>query len=310
MVTSARIGKKLLLGAAALCLGLAASLALANDETRVVVLGTGTPVANPERAGAGIAVIYGGEAYIFDIGRGVVQRALEARDRYGIPELDLVRLGHLFVTHLHSDHLHDYTMLGSARWWERTRPLRAWGPTGLEEMTSHANAMLDVEARIRTAGTPSAGIARPGVHRIVATDIEPGVVFENDGLTVEAFTVPHGNIKPALGYKVTTPDRTIVISGDTGYSEEIIRQAKGADLLFHEVISAEGLKPQPEHWRQYHSTSHTPTDQLADLASKARPGKLVLYHILFMGRTPEQVVEEVRAGYDGDVVLASDLDMF
>jgi ribonuclease Z len=284
--------------------------AIADPATRVIVLGTGTPVTDPDRAGAGIAIVYGGEAYLFDIGRGVVQRALQARDRYGIPELEVQKIDHLFVTHLHSDHLHDYTMLGSARWWDREQSLQAWGPAGLEEMTEHANAMLDVEARVRAAGTPDEGIVNPGSHRIMATDIAPGVVFEKDGMTVEAFTVPHGNIKPALGYKVTTPDKVIVISGDTGFSEEIIRQAKGADLLLHEVISAEGMKSLPEHWQRYHSASHTPTDRLAEVATRAKPAKLVLYHILFMGRTAEQVLVEVRSAYNGDVVLANDLDIF
>jgi ribonuclease Z len=301
---------KLIVALALVCGAGSATVLMAEEETRVIVLGTGTPVLDYERAGAGIAVIHRGEAYLFDVGDGVVRRLHEAHQRLGIDELRVENVDHVFITHFHSDHMHDYGTLGSARWWYRDQSLHAWGPEGLEEITRHVNAALEIEGKIRTAGTPADGIRTPGVYQIRATDIEPGVIFRKDDLTVEAFDVPHGGIRPAVGYKIETPGRSIVISGDTAYSEEIIRQAKGVDLLFHEVISADGMRKIPEHWQRYHRASHTPTDELAKLAVKARPKKLVLYHILFYGQTPEEVVEEVRAGYDGDVVLANDLDIF
>lgn len=289
---------------------LVASLTQAEDETRLVVLGTGTPVFDYQRAGAGIAIVHKGQAYIFDAGRGTVQRAIEASQRLGITELDPLRVCCLFLTHLHSDHIHDYATLASSSWWRRQSKLKSWGPVGLGDLTEHMNRMLAVEATLRIAGTPREGITLLDGQQVEATEIEPGVVFRKDDLQIEAFTVPHGEIKPALGYKITTADKSIVISGDTTYSEEIIKQAKGVDLLFHEVASRKGLASRPEFWQRYHSASHTPTDELARVASQARPKKLVLYHILFFGSTELELLEEIRAGYDGTVVLAHDLDTF
>ena len=282
----------------------------AQEGTRVVVLGTGTPVPDYKRAGAGIAIIHKGQAYLFDAGKGVVQRAIEANQRLGIAELEPININYLFLTHLHSDHIHDYSTLASSRWWSRENKLKVWGPVGLGSLTGYMNKMLEVEAAIRTRGTPKEIIKHLDGYQTIATEIHDGIVFKKDDLTIEAFTVPHGNIKPAFGYKITTADKSIVISGDTAYSEEIIRQARGVDLLFHEVISKKALLKFPETWQRYHEASHTTTDELAKLATQARPKKLVLYHILFMD-TPEQaLLDEVRSGYDGEVILPDDLDVF
>lgn len=279
-------------------------------ETRVVVLGSGTPAPDSQRVGAGLAVIHDGQAYLFDAGLGVVQRAIEANQRLKIAELEPTKICCVFFTHLHSDHIHDYSTLASTRWWEREARLQSWGPHGLAELTSHMNRMLEVEAKLRIGGTPKEVFKLLDGWRVTPTEIAEGVVFRKDDLTVEAFPVPHGDIRPAFGYKITTADRSIVISGDTGYSELIQEKAKGVDLLFHETVSSRGLEPLPEFWRRYHGTSHTPADQLARLAAAASPKKLVLYHVLFAGRSEQQLLEEIRAGYEGEVVLANDLDMF
>lgn len=278
--------------------------------TRVIVLGTGTPVPDHRRAGAGVAVIHKGQAYLFDAGAGVVIRAIEAWRRMKIEELNPGSICCLFFTHLHSDHIHDYSELASARWWERDFKLRAWGPKGLAELTEGLHKMAGVEARIRARGTPAEAMKHLDYYQVDVTEIEDGVVFQKDDLTIEAFTVPHGEIKPAFGYKITTDDRSIVISGDTSYSEKLIEKAKGVDILIHEVISASELAKMPAFWQHYHGTSHTPTDKLAELANKAKPGLLVLYHILFMNASEEDLLNEVRSGYKGKVVLANDLDMF
>jgi ribonuclease BN (tRNA processing enzyme) len=279
-------------------------------ETRVVVLGSGTPAPDAERAGAGIAVVHQGRAYLFDAGLGVVQRAIEANQRLKIGELEPTKICCVFFTHLHSDHIHDYSALASTRWWEREAGLQSWGPAGLAELTGHMNRMMEVEAKLRISGTPKEVFKLMDGYRVTAVEIAEGIVFQKDDLTIEAFPVSHGNIRPAFGYRITTADRSIVISGDTGFSESIGEKAKGVDLLFHEVVSSKGLEPLPEFWRRYHGTSHTPADRLAGLAAEARPKKLVLYHVLFAGRSEQQLLEEIRAGYDGDVVLANDLDVF
>lgn len=283
-------------------------LTSATAETDVVILGTGTPVPDASRSGPGVAVIYNGEAYVFDAGGGMVQRAIEASERHGIEALYPTNIRHLFITHLHSDHTLDYPELASTLWWRRENQLMAWGPEGLAEMSNGMYEMMGRDISLRTSGKQP--VINPDYYQVDVTEISEGVVLERDGLVIEAFEVPHGDIDPAFGYRVTTPDKTIVISGDTAYSEKLMKMAEGADLLIHEVISASALANLSDFWQSYHGSSHTLTTELAELASKARPKLLVLYHVLFYGASEESVMEEIRAGYDGDAVLADDLDIF
>lgn len=301
------------------CLALPAAICLlmphveaadSSDVAQVVVLGTGTPVPDPLRAGAGVAVIHKGEAYLFDAGDGVVSRAIRAHLELGMDELDPPNIRHVFFTHLHSDHIHDYSVLASKVWWRRNGRLHAWGPKGLEALTDAMNEMMKVEADLRSRGTPADVIGDPEGYRVEADEISEGVVFTRDDLTIEAFAVPHGGIKPAFGYKITTDNKTIVISGDTRYSDVLVEKARNADILIHEVISKKSLANLPKSWQEYHQDSHTTTGKLAEVARKSRPGVLVLYHILFFGATAEEVLEEVTAGYNGEVVLATDLQVF
>ncbi|MEX2525663.1 MAG: MBL fold metallo-hydrolase [Gammaproteobacteria bacterium] len=289
---------------------LAVPAVCAGGDTRVVILGTGTPVPDHSRAGAGVAVIHKGEAYLFDAGGGVVKRAEEAHATLGIKELEPTRIRHLFFTHLHSDHIHDYSELSSALWWRREQRLQAWGPKGLAEMTEGMHKKSRVEAVMRARGTPKEVISDPENYRVDVTEIDDGIVFRKDDLTIEAFTVPHGDIKPAFGYKITTDDKSIVISGDTAYSEKVIEMARSVDILIHEVISAKAIADLSEFWQQYHKASHTTTDQVAEVARMAKPGVLVLTHILFFGTPADELLEEVKAGYDGKVILAKDLQVF
>ncbi len=280
------------------------------DETRVIILGTGTPVPDPERSGPGVAIITNGEAYVFDAGGGMVKSAMKAWGKYDLPELYPQDIKYLFITHLHSDHIHDIAELAGHRWWGRKQRLSVYGPTGLNDYTDNMHRMLAIEADIRAAGTPEQLVTDRQGYLTQPTEISEGIVFRNDDITVEAFSVPHGHIKPAFGYRVTTKDRTIVISGDTTYSDTLAEKARGADLLIHEVYSGRQLSQQSEFWQQYHGRSHTSAAQVGQVAAAAQPGQVVLYHILFFSASAEDIVNEVKEHFDGKVVLANDLDMF
>jgi len=154
-------------------------------------------------------------------------------------------------------------------------------------------------------------MANPKGYMLDTSIVEPGIVFQENDLIVEAFNVPHGMISPAYGYKITTSDKTIAISGDTSFSEEVARQSIGADFLFQEVLSEAGLSIRSEEWQNYHNPAHTVSSDVAAIAKAAKPSKLILYHGLFFGALEHSVIAEIRdAGYDGDVVLANDLDVF
>jgi len=278
------------------------------QETRVVVLGTGTPIPDARRAGASIAVIHKGEAYLFDVGAGAVRNAIVARYRYDIPSLYPSQICCVFLTHLHSDHIMDYPELASTLWWRRREALAAWGPPGLANMTEGVYRMMEADTDIRVNGIQP--IPNPDAYKVRVTEIREGIIFEKDDLIIEAFAVPHGEVKQAFGYRITTEDKTIVVSGDTAVSQKLLEKSRGVDLLFHEVISDSGLSGNTEFWQKYHKSYHTLASALGKLASEARPGLLVLYHGLYYGVPESVIVEEVRAQYGGEVVLANDLDVF
>jgi ribonuclease BN (tRNA processing enzyme) len=126
---------------------------------------------------------------------------------------------------------------------------------------------------------------------------------------VAAFAVQHGTW-PAYGYKFYTPDRTIVISGDTAPTPECVAVYQGCDVLVHEVYSSIGFAARAPAWQRYHASVHTSARELAALATQAQPGLLILYHQLFHGVSEETLLGEVRERYAGQVVSGQDLDVY
>lgn len=291
---------------ALLSIGLVTVPALA--KTQVITLGTGTPVTTPERVGSSTAVVYNDKAYLFDIGPGAVHRAIQAAAN-GFPQLAPTKIEHLFITHLHSDHILDYAELASTLWWRRDNQISAYGPKGIQSLTDGYYQMLQVDLDLRING--SQPVQSPELYKVKVNEYEQGGwVFKDGDVTIEAFDVPHGDIKPAFGYKITTPDKTIVISGDTGYSEKLIEMAQGVDILVHEVINDEALKKVSPAWQNYHSHAHTPATELAKVANATKPKLLVLTHLLYYAEPVQSTAEQVREHYNGKVVLANDLDVF
>ena len=278
--------------------------------TRVVMLGTGTPNADPQRSGPAVAIVVNDTPYLVDFGPGVVRRAAAMSPTYGGPiaGLEVDRLRYAFLTHLHSDHSAGLSDLILTPWvLERDEPLELYGPDGIEEMASNILEAYRADIDYRVYGLEPANNTG---WRVNAHTVEEGVVFEDDNVTVEAFRVRHGTWPNAYGYRFTTPDRVIVISGDAAPDEAMERFAKGADILIHEVYSVEGFRKREPYWQKYHSSNHTSAHELGELASRARPKLLVLYHVLFWGASEDTVLREVREKYSGEVVLADDLDVF
>ena len=281
----------------------------AQSRTRVVMLGTGTPNPDPDRYGTSVAVVVDDASYLVDFGVGVVRRAAAA-ERSGIKALNVVNLTHAFATHLHSDHTLGLSDLILTPWiLERDKPLAVYGPRGLRAMANHLVSAYEADLNVRIAGGEPAHKYNPrtvDVHEITA----PGIVFRDDKVTVTAFAVKHGAWPQAFGYRFKTPDRTIVISGDTGPDSKIEEQCQRCDVLVHEVYASAGFAKRPPEWQAYHSKYHTSGRELGAIASRARPGLLVLYHQLIWSSTEEELLKEVRAVYDGRVVSANDLDVY
>jgi ribonuclease BN (tRNA processing enzyme) len=294
-------------GTAAAAQGAAAAALPPAPRTRLVLLGTGTPNAEPDRSGPALAVIVDDTAYVVDVGPGVVRRAAAAAAR-GLEALSPGRLRIGFVTHLHSDHTAGYAdFILTPAVLERDAPLLMMGPPGLRAMTDRLLAAYAEDIDIRLHGLEP---AKPAGYDVRVRELQPGGTYEDARVTVTAVPVRHGNWRHAYGYRFRTPDRTIVISGDCAPTEALAAACAGCDILVHEVYSDAGFRTRPPEWQKYHAAFHTSARELGELARRARPRLLVLYHQLYWGTPDEALVAEVRAVYDGPVVSGRDLDVF
>ena len=276
-------------------------------RTRVVMLGTGTPIADPLRSGPSVAVVVDQTPYLVDFGPGVVRRAAAA-ELLGIEALNVENLARAFCTHLHSDHTAGYPDLILTPWvLGRDMPLQVYGPPGLQAMTDHIVAAWQEDIDVRMAGNQP---SEERGHVVIVHEVAPGVVYQDDLVTVTAFDVKHGAWEHAYGYRFETPDQVVVISGDTVPVDEVAEQCSGCDVLVHEVYAKAGFDFRTPDWQAYHEVSHTSGYELGELAHKARPELLVLTHQLLWGTTEEQLLSEVRRAFDGKVVYANDLDVF
>src|SRR6266550_2445770 len=270
--------------------------------TKVILLGTGTPYPDPAASGPATAVVVGGRVLLFDAGPGVMRRLKAANLPISGPEA-------LFITHLHSDHTLGYADLILTSWVMRRRaPFPVYGPRGLRRMTRHLLAAYSEDIDIRENGLEH---EVPGGYRVDVSEIRGGVVYEKDGVRVTAIAVQHGAWKNAFAYRIDTPDRSILISGDTRPSEELVKAAQGVDILIHEVYSAAHLKPEDrpggKDWPRYCREYHTSDVELGALAARIRPRLLILNHIIRMGASDEELLAGVRTGgYNERVVVGKD----
>jgi ribonuclease BN (tRNA processing enzyme) len=278
-----------------------------SDITQVVLLGTGTPNAEPGRYGSALAIVVNGTPYLVDAGAGVVHRANQAHLN-GIAGLAPRELATVFLTHLHTDHTVGLPDLIFTPWvLEREQPLRVFGPEGTEEMLGHLTQAYRRDVEVRLQGLEPANTTG---HQVEAHDMEPGLVYRDGNIMVTAFLVSHGDWGQAFGFRFQTPDRTIVISGDTAPTDAVAEQCSGCDILIHEVYSQAGWEGRAPVWQGYHRASHTSAPDLGRLASRARPKLLILTHQLLWGATPEELLDEVQSTFSGPVVYGRDLQVY
>jgi len=267
------------------------------------MLGTGTPIPDPDRSGPATAVIHGGKAYLVDFGPGVVRRAAAAALE-GVAELDPRVLATAFATHLHSDHtaglpdlIHTPAVAG------RRSPLRVFGPPGISAMVAAVNSAWSGDLAVRGAGKSAEAMAP---YFAEAVEVRPGVLLRDGDLEISAFAVRHGDWPHAYGYRFAAPDRTVVISGDTAPAAAVAAACDGCDVLVHEVYCHAGWAAGQPDWRSYHATHHTSAVELAAIAAEARPGVLVMTHLLHFGCSDELLLREITDRWDGRVVLPRD----
>jgi ribonuclease BN (tRNA processing enzyme) len=293
-----------LAGAALLPCALAAERA----RTRLILLGTGGGPRPKRENNASAQVIVAGDAlYVVDCGDGVARQLVLAG-------LSLDRLRHVFITHHHSDHNADYGNLLLLAWASglRTR-VDTWGPPPIERITRlflEMNA-YDIDIRIRDEGRV------PLVPLIHTHELGgAGNVMQDENVKVRCALVPHPLVEPAYAYRFDTADRSIVISGDTAFSEDLISLAKGADVLVHEALYLPAVDrlvarvPNASTLRKHIVNSHTSVEDCGRIATAAGVRTLVLSH--FVPPDDPEVTEEMWRSaasrhFSGEVIVGRDL---
>lgn len=268
---------------------------------QVTLLGTGNPRPSLERFGPSTLVEAGATQLLIDAGRGAVQRLFQLAGVRDLRSLDMI-----LFTHLHSDHVVGFSDLWLTSWvFGRDHPWTVIGPPGTREMCGHLEEAFAFDKKVRSQDQ---GDSPEGI-KLVPRDVDPGVVFDEDGLKVTAFVVDHGRqITPAYGYRVDYRGLSAAFSGDTRYFEPIVDAARGVDVLVHEVIS-----PEVEA-RRAATTSiertiahHTSPEQAGQIFARVKPRLAVYSHIVPSPATPEDLIPATRRTYDGPLAVGYDL---
>jgi len=272
-----------------------------HDLFRVTLLGTGAPPPVLNRFGPSTLVEAGQQKFIFDAGRGAMQRL----HQLGIPFADI---SGMFLTHHHSDHVVGFPDLWLTGWigrpWgKRNVPLPVWGPEGTTQMMEHLTKAFAVDIRVRSHNYPLDGV------KLLATEIAEGVLFDQDGIKVTTFKVDHfAERLPAYGYRIDYKGRSAVLSGDTTFNENLIQHARGADLLVHEVTAASGSAAENAEQLKRISANHTTPQQAGEVFTRVKPRLAVYNHLLlFGGAKPEDLIPATRKNYSGPLLVGEDL---
>lgn len=277
------------------------SLLVNEPVIKVTLLGTGTPQPVLDRFGASILVQAGIETLLFDAGRGCLQRLHQIKVSYD-------KIDALFLTHLHSDHIVGLPDLWLTGWLtsKRTIPLKVFGPVGTNNLIEYLQKafVYDIKIRIEDDKAQEEGSI------LMATEIQQGVVYDKSGVKVIAFLVDHYPVVPAFGFRIEYSRHSVVLSGDTRYSENLIKYARGTDLLIHEVAIAPDTlsKSDPRYNILAH---HTTPEQAGKIFDEVKPKLAAYSHIVKLyGHNEQELLKRTKVNYSGPMIIGEDLMSF
>ena len=279
-----------------------------SSETKLIILGSGTPNPDPERYGSGYAVVVNDDAYIVDFGPGIVRRISAMSPTWGgeFPSMELENINIAFLTHIHSDHSGALADLILTPWiMGRDEPLNLYGPEGLKAMSENITEAYIDDINYRLYGSQPAN--KLGFTTNVTEISNDGTIFKDKNIEVIAFKNAHGDFKNSFGFLFITDDKRILFSGDTAVSNNLMKYGKNLDILVHEVFSSETFVNKTKDWQIYHKAHHTSSIDLGIIADELQPKKLVLSHILFWGASEESLLKDVRKNFNGETIIAADL---
>ena len=279
-----------------------------SSKTRLILLGTGGgPRPRKVSSAPAQVIVANDKAYVIDCGNGVARQLVFA----GVP---LTKLRHVFITHHHSDHNADYGNLISLAWAAglRTR-VDTWGPPPLQKMTKLFFEMNAYDINIRIADEGRVPLV-PLVH--VHEVQRGGPVMQDENVKVTAALVHHPPVEPSFGYRFDASDRSIVISGDTTRSDNLIKLAEGADVLVHEALYVPGVDrlvsrvPHAADLKRSIMSHHTTAEDAGRVAQAAGVKMLVLSHLVPADDptiTDQMWIEAARLHFRGPVIVGKDL---
>ena len=277
-------------------------------DTKLIILGSGTPNPDPQRYGSGYAIVVNESAYIVDFGPGIVRRISAMSPTWGgeFPSMELKKINIAFLTHIHSDHSGALADLILTPWiMGRDVPLKLYGPPGLNAMSKNITEAYIDDINYRLYGSQPAN--KLGYTTLVNEISEDGVIYKDKNVKVIAFKNAHGDFKNSFGFLFITKDKKILLSGDTAVSENLKKYGKDLDILVHEVFSSETFVNKTKDWQIYHQAHHTSSIDLGIIANELKPKKLVLSHILFWGASDESLLSDVKKNFNGKTIIAKDL---
>lgn len=276
------------------------------QEMTVILLGTGTPAPNPERAGPATLVRAGDQTLLIDAGRNVTTRLWQKR----IPFRDIDAV---FLTHFHHDHINGLGDLWMTGWLGtdyglRRKPMLLVGPEGVGKIAGGLELAYSRNVEIRTLDE---NLPEEAASFTVHEFTSPGVVYDEGGVSVQAFTVNHGElITPAVGYRIDYAGLSVVISGDTTYDERVAAAARGTDLLIHEVMAFDAKAMQAIPTATQIAAHHTTPEEAGRIFDMASPRLAAYSHLVLRGTSDEELTRRTRTAYDGPLVIGRDLMEF
>ena len=294
------LSARLLFGLLATVLTLGSACAEEKPGIRVHLIGTGGPELTPTRAGMSTLLETSGQTLVFDLGRDALQNIYLSR-------VDPRSVTKVFLTHLHSDHIEGLPAIWITPWFMfgRKQKLEVWGPEGTKQMIDGMRTMYahDLEHRVNP-------VFKREYLDIAVHEIVPGVVYDDGGVKVTTFSVEHDDGNPAFGYRIDAAGRSVVLSGDTTYNENVVKFGTGADLIVSNVVAFSDPMTKAGILKPVLDKLTTP-EQGAAIFSKAKP-RLAVYSHIVKKELPgdagdEVVIKRTRAaGYAGPLVMGQD----
>lgn len=271
------------------------------SKIKVVLLGTGVgPPINLQQFGASTLIDAGATRMLFDCGRGATLRLAQV----GVP---IGSINRLFLTHLHSDHviqIPDLLLTGWVGGGTRRVPLEVWGPDGTTAMMDHLLQAFVFDIHMRRDVDEK--VSGEGI-KVVSHDMSEGVVLDEQGVKVTAFRVDHGPVKPAFGYRIDYRGRSIVLSGDTRPSDNLLKFAQGVDVLVHEGLDADAVRSRATNANRETIEAviahHTTGEAAGEIFSRVKPRLAVYSH----APNSEALITQTRKTYSGPLQGAEDM---